>query len=95
MRSIWLRHGLETFKKRPGSLEGKVARDRLILTEEQLQALEKATGHSKTKVRRRSRLTYQPPSSPRNVPTFKRFNVSTSWTIVHAETSIHSDRSGT
>ena len=41
VRSIWVRHELETFKKRLKSLEVRVAKESLILTEPQLQALEK------------------------------------------------------
>lgn len=42
VRSIWQRHNLETFEKRLQSLEAKMAAENLVLTEKQLQALERA-----------------------------------------------------
>jgi transposase InsO family protein len=42
VRTIWVRHDLQTFQQRLKALSARVAQDGLILTEDQLRALERA-----------------------------------------------------
>lgn len=41
VRGVWMRHDLQTFKKRLAALEKQVAEDGIVLTEKQVQALER------------------------------------------------------
>ena len=42
VRCVWMRHDLQTFQRRLKALEAKAAQENLILTEDQLRAMERA-----------------------------------------------------
>jgi len=48
IRSIWLRHGLQTFRQRLKALEERAAKEGLVYTEEQLRVLEQARRERET-----------------------------------------------